>query len=415
MYHVHNLHRPLPKESNNHRKIVKSYLAKLFQKRLEQMKLDTNIELLEAKIQRGKLIICSKTPLKILSSAVLNGGLRDTNGIVSVHVPEDGSKDDEIHRNAEDFLRKEVSKLNLPTDNVVGLMTAADLRNVAVTNLRYDNITLSALVTAGTSVSATAGDKLTSKQRSIKFKKFGTINIILLVDGNLTDGCMVGAVNTVTEAKTVALRELDIRSRFSGDIASGTITDSVVVACTMRGPPIKYAGTASVLGELIGKSVKESLKKAIQKQERLVPNRSLAKRLEERGISIAKMITLFSQIHPEIRGNAEKFRQFSEELQRIISDQNVALLVTAGLRLDDDTKMGLIPEAQTNTSNEQPVVCEILQTAVADYLSKKNAISKHTIFDCQSLELAERMGLFTKNILFAVMDCVYSNTYRKSS
>jgi adenosylcobinamide hydrolase len=374
------------------------------------MKLDTNIESIEAKTQRGKLIICSKIPLKILSSAVLNGGLRDTNGIVSVHVPADGSKDDEIHRNAEDFLRKEVAKLNLPTDNVVGLMTAADLRNVAVTNLRYENITLSALVTAGTSVSAAAGDKLTSKQRSFKFKEFGTINIILLVDGNLTEGCMVGAVNTVTEAKTVALRELDIRSRFSGGIASGTITDSVVVACTKRGTPIKYAGTAAVLGELIGKSVKESLKKAIQKQERLVPNRSLTKRLEERGISIAKMITLFSQIHPEIRGNAEKIRQFSEELQRIISDQNVALLVIAGLRLDDDTKMGLIPEAPTNTSNEQLVVCEILQTAVADYLSKKNVTPKYVKLNDLSSDVAHRIGFFTRNILFVIMNGVYSNS-----
>jgi iron complex transport system ATP-binding protein len=273
-----------PKKAITIEKYLKATLPSFFRRGLNKMKLDTNIESIEAKIQRGKLVICSKPPLRILSSAVLNGGLRDANGIVSVHVPEDGSKDDEIHRNAEDFLRKEVSKLNLPQDKVVGLMTAADLRNVAVKSLRYDNITLSVFITAGTFFSAAAGDEIASKRSSLQFEKFGTINIIVLVDGNLTESCMVGAVNTVTEAKTVALRELDIRSHFSGDLASGTITDSVVVACTKRGNPIKYAGTATVLGELISKSVKESLKKAIIKQERLVPNRRLTKRLEERGI-----------------------------------------------------------------------------------------------------------------------------------
>jgi hypothetical protein len=222
---------------------------------------------------------------------------------------------------------------------------------------------------------------------------------------------MVGTVNTATEAKTVALRELDIRSHFSGDLASGTITDSVVVACTKRGPSIKYAGTATILGELIGKSIKESVKKAIHKQESVVPNRHLTKRLEERGISVAKMTTLFSQIHPDIRENSEKLRQFKEEIQRVLSDQNVASLVIAALRLDDDAKMGLIPETPTNTTKERLMVCEILQTAVTDYLSKKNVTSKSVRTDYQSPTAADQMGLFTKNILFAVLNCVYSGIY----
>ena len=372
------------------------------------MKLNTNIKSIEAEIQRGKLVVRSKTPLKILSSTVLNGGLRDANGIINVHIPEDYD-DGEIHKNAEDFLRREASKLSLPQDKVVGIMTAADLQNVEVMTQKNGDVTLSVLVTAGTSFSATAGDEIASKQNSFQFKKLGTINIIVLIDGNLTESCMVNAVSTVTEAKTVALRELDIRSHFSGDLASGTVTDSVVVACTKRGSPIKYAGTATVLGELIGKSVRESVKKAIHKQDNLVPNRPLTKRLEERGISIANMTTLFSQVHPTIRESAEKLGQFTEELQRVLSDQNIASLVIVGLRLDDDAKMGLIPEIPANTCHKKSVVCEILQTAVADYLSKKNVTSKYVRLDDLSSAVADRMGLFTRSILFAVMNGVYSN------
>ncbi|MBE0512380.1 adenosylcobinamide amidohydrolase [Candidatus Bathyarchaeota archaeon] len=375
------------------------------------MKLNTNIKSIKAEIQRGKLLVWSKTPLKILSFAVLNGGLRDANGIMSVQVPEDCGMDiaDEVHRNPEDFLRKEASKLNLSQDKVVGLMTAADLQNAEVTSRKYEDVTLSVLVTAGISFSATAGDKIASKYGSFRFKEFGTINIIVLIDGNLTESCMVNVMNTVTEAKTVALKELDIRSRFSGDLASGTVTDSVVVACTKRGSPIKYAGTATMIGELVGKSVKESVKKVIHKQENLVPNRPLTKRLEERGISIADMTTLFSQVHPNIRENAEKWSQFTEELQRVLSDQNIGSLVIAGLRLDEDAKLGLIPEIPVNACDEKFVVCEILQTAVADYLSKKDVTSRYVGLDDLSSAVADKLGLFTRSILFAVMKGVYSN------
>lgn len=371
------------------------------------MKLKTNIKSIEAEIQRGRLVVWSKTPLKILSSAVLNGGLQDANGIMSIQVPEDCGMDiaDEVHSNPEDFLRKEASKLNLSQDKVVGLMTAADLQNAEVTSRRYEDITLSVLVTAGISFSATAGDEIASKYGSFRFKEFGTINIIVLIDGNLTESCMVNAANTITEAKTVAIRELDIRSRFSGDLASGTVTDSVVVACTKRGSPIKYAGTATIMGELIGKSVKELVKKVIHKQENFVPNRPLTKRLEERGISIADITTLFSQVHPALRESAEKWGQFTDELQRVLSDQNIGSLVIAGLRLDDDAKTGLIP---VDAYDKKSVVCGILQTAVADYLSKKDVTSEYIEPELSSA-VADKTGFFTRSILFAVMNSIYSN------
>jgi adenosylcobinamide hydrolase len=37
--------------------------------------------------------------------------------------------------------------------------------------------------------------------------------------------------------------------------ATGTTTDAIVIAATQRGRPYKYAGTATKLGYLIGKTV----------------------------------------------------------------------------------------------------------------------------------------------------------------
>lgn len=375
------------------------------------MKLNTHIKSIQAEIRKNRLVLWSKAPLNVLSSATLNGGLRDTNGIMNVHVPEDCS-DDEIHRNAEDFLRKEAAELDLPSERVVGLMTAADVRKVSVISRRLADITLSVFVTAGTSFSATAGDEIASKKKPLQSKNLGTINIIALIDGNLTDSCMVGAANTVTEAKTVALRELDIRSRVSGDLASGTVTDSVVVACTKQGKPIKYAGTATALGELLGESVKESVKNAIQKQENMLPDRSLTKRLEERGISITKMTTLFSQTHPTIKENARKLTQFQKELQQVLRDQNVVSLVIALLRLDDDAKLGLIPESPTDAaSNEKLVDGGILQNAIVDYLSKKDDKSTHAHTKLGNSAITHQTSRVTEAILYSIMNCVYSSLF----
>ena len=381
------------------------------------MKLETRIKSVEAEIQGNKLVLRSKTPLKILSSAVLNGGLREANCIVSVHVPEETGLDidDEVHRDAGDFLMEETSKLGIPQDQLVGIMTAAKMKNVDIATRKFEDTTITAIATAGVHFSATAGDEIASKQSAFPFKKWGTINIILLVDANLTDSCMVNAVSTVTEAKTVALRELDVRSRFSGEIATGTVTDSVVIACTKRGSKIAYAGTATPIGELIGKSVREAVKKALRNQENMVSNRSLTRRLRERGITVENMTTLFSQIRPILGENPEKRKQFKEELEHVLSDQNIAGLVIAGLRLDEDAKTGLIPENPANEYGRNFVLSKILQKAVTDYMSKEKTPSRYVRPDYLSSIFADKMGWFSRSVLSAVMYSVYSNVFANQS
>ena len=381
------------------------------------MKLETKIKSVEAEVQENILILRSKTPLKILSSAVLNGGLREANCIVSVHVPEETGLDidDNVHREAGDFLREETEKLGIPQDQLVGIMTAAKMKNVDIATSKFEDITLTAIATAGVHFAATAGDEIASKQSAFPPIKWGTINIIVLVDGDLTDSCMVNAMSTIAEAKTVALRELDVRSRFSGEIATGTVTDSVVLACTKRGRKIAYAGTATPLGELIGKSVRQAVKEALRNQENIVSDRPLTRRLKERGITVENMTTLFSQISSILDENPEKRKQFIEKVEHALSDQNIAALVIAGLRLDEDAKTGLIPENPANEYGRNFVLSKILQKAVTDYLSKGKKSYRYVRPDYLSSIFAEKMGWFTRSILSAVMYAVYSDVLESHS
>jgi len=256
---------------------------------------------------------------------------------------------------------------------------------------------LTLFVTGGKTVAVTAGEPAASKNPP----KPGTINIILLVDGNMTDGAMVEAHKTITEAKTVALRELDLRSQFSGDLATGTLTDTIAVACTKKGEPIRFTGTFTLIGELIGQGVTECVKNAIYLQEGLAPGRPLMERLTERGIEIEKLMSLFSRIVPV---EDAKSQQFKKEVEQTLADKKIAGLILASLRFDDDLRKGLIPE-RDEKSVDQDVFEEIVSAAVRIYLSDT------CISDVECLRLMtkeESLGPLTTCVLNAIMKNVYS-------
>ena len=248
----------------------------------------------------------------------------------------------------ENFLINVASQLQLPKDKVVGLMTAAKMQNVVVSTEKYDDVTLTVFVTGGATVAVTAGEPAASK--SSQLPKVGTINIIVVVDGNLTEGSMVEVVKSATEAKTVAIRELDIRSRFSGDLATGTLTDSIAVGCTKKGEPIRYAGTFTIIGELIGKCVREGVKTAIYKQENISPERSLVERLVDRCLPLE---TILSQVSEgKITTETPGYLQLRKRVESILSDPKISSLVIASLRLDEDLAKGLIPKKTQNTLDQ---------------------------------------------------------------
>jgi adenosylcobinamide hydrolase len=366
------------------------------------MKLNVEIENINAEIKDQTLVIWSKTPLRVLSSALLNGGLTEANGIINVQVPEgSGSDVNDMHWSGpEAFLKKKLELLQLPKEKVVGLMTAAQMKNVVASTEKYDGVTLTVFVTAGATVAVTAGEPAASK--SSQHQKIGTINIIILVDGNLTEGGMVEVVKTATEAKTVAIRELDIRSRFSGDLATGTLTDSVVVGCTKKGDPIQYAGTFTILGELIGKCVRKGVKTAIYKQENISSNRPLVERLTDRCLSLETIISQVSE--GKINSECTEYQQIRKQLESILSDWKIAALVIAALRLDEDFTKGLIPQKTADTVDQVSFEA-IIQSAVRCFSVD---FSEFACNKKKSVDKAQ-LGPFSKCVLRAILKKARSN------
>ncbi len=93
----------------------------------------------------------------------------------------------------------------------------------------------------------------------------GTINTWVIVNGKLSDEAFYQAMITATEAKTKALAEEGIRDLQTNTIATGTATDSLLIAATQQGEEMPYAGPITDVGKLIGHGVFETTVEAIRK------------------------------------------------------------------------------------------------------------------------------------------------------
>lgn len=192
------------------------------------------------------LTLRSAKNLHVLASAVVGGGLTRTRCIINRHVHKNYR-----HPDPADDLRAYAAGCGIP-EPFVGLMTAVYLDQTRTATLRDNHLTIAAVVTAGLSNPATPG--LSPPASPLP----GTINIILLVDAQLSPGAMVNAVITTTEVKTHLLLERGVCTP-NGYPATGTSTDAVVVACTGRGASLPYAGPATRVGWLIGQGVRQAL------------------------------------------------------------------------------------------------------------------------------------------------------------
>ncbi|MDS1029254.1 adenosylcobinamide amidohydrolase [Bacillota bacterium LX-D] len=199
------------------------------------------------------LLIKADQPLKVASSAILGGHLRTANYILNHTVDLNYGGDD-----PEKDLQQVAAGLELKKD-IVGMMTAVSIKNTLMSCCQIESLKVVTLCTAGIGNPGVAGIPI----RQVTNNNCpGTINLIVLIDGNLTEAAMINAVMTATEAKARSLFKKQIKLA-NGEQVTGTTSDAIVVACTGNGKSIPYAGTATDLGYLIGKTVYESLTKGI--------------------------------------------------------------------------------------------------------------------------------------------------------
>jgi len=361
----------------------------------------------ELRLVGKNLLVLFDEPKRVVSSAVLNGGLKLAKAILNHQVSKDFD-----HRDPEGYLRKVVDELGIEGD-VVGLMTAADVDKYGMSTQEHGDLSVTAIVTAGVSNAAACGEPASGGLSS-------TINIIVLVGARMTDSCMIEAVKTVTEAKCRALAHLDVRSAYGDELATGTTTDAVAIAELGGGRELSYCGSGTKLGELIGRTVFEAVVKALEKGDGLRAGRGLLERLRERGITLEDVVSAGLEMfvpHPGVESEERAAEMLREELLELASDVNVCSLVLAGLRLDEDAKRGLIPGLAASSYSKDPVFLvadEVLGMSIANYAAGTLGLFEYMRFDRAKPGLLKRLGPFADDVIGALIASASSRMYSRA-
>jgi adenosylcobinamide amidohydrolase len=199
---------------------------------------------------------------RVISSAVLNGGLVHAAHIVNLHVPqhiEPRQPFDPPEVALIDYCRR--MGWEAPA---VGMMTAAPMSSLRRAVRREGDVEVAALVTAGLSNARRVGDPAEWRTLEDVPPMPHTINIIVGTNAQLTDAALVEAVQMVTEVKVALLQDLQIVSAATGRPATGTGTDCVAVFSGLGPPRIRYCGKHVLFGEMLAGAVMEALGESLK-------------------------------------------------------------------------------------------------------------------------------------------------------
>lgn len=273
-------------------------------------------------------------------------------------------------------------ELGLDPEYTSGLGTAADMENVSIIEEKYEELSVTALVTGGIETNGgRVGDPASYVERNGKTEpvKNGTINIIVSIDGNLPPRTLTRALITITEAKTAAIQELLEGSKYSSGIATGSGTDGVIVYSNLENENIyNDAGKHSKLGELLGRAVKKAVKEALAKQSNLTPEtqKSVFRRGRRYGINLENIWSSYVEKNPE---KFEKKLEWIEVLEKLEKEEEIVSLTSLYIHLLDQLEWKLLSKkiVKQHCSQIKKMIMESLGLNIEKIEEEDNLIESY--------------------------------------
>ncbi|MCP3740883.1 adenosylcobinamide amidohydrolase [Rossellomorea sp. BNER] len=201
------------------------------------------------------LVLKTPEPLKTMSSGVIGSGVGWYQNFINRHVAKTYNCTD--HRPE---MKKYIQDLGFGPSDTVGMMTAVNLGDVSYKLYQGDEFSIFVVVTAGV---GNAIDASKSEQHSFELTP-GTINTWVFINGKITEEAFIQSIMTATESKVKVLHNQKVKDSVTGTLATGTSTDSILIAATQQGKELEYAGTITPLGKLISKGIYECTTNAIE-------------------------------------------------------------------------------------------------------------------------------------------------------
>ncbi len=169
------------------------------------------------------------------------------------------------------YLEHVAARLGVNHD-YVALMTAVSLKQLVTVREERAGVWVEGFFTVGISNAVRAGEPAILGKNRENCVVTGTINIIMVTNARLTASAMVGAVQVATESKTAELLSERVPSWTGLPGATGTGTDAVVVASGVQGEgmALRYSGTHTLFGEMIGRLVRRGVSEGLARWESIL-------------------------------------------------------------------------------------------------------------------------------------------------
>ncbi len=216
---------------------------------------------------------------RVLSTAPYNGGYHTDLTTILNHDgnPGAGCSAEMKGDTYREHMMNTIREIGLDLETTTGMETAVHMETAAIRTETYQHLSATAIVTGGVEVNGgRVGDPATWLEdgKVAPEYRLGTINILLCLNVDLSEGAMARALVTCTEAKTAALLELMAESHYSRGLATGSGTDGTAIIADMESDCyLTDTGKHSKIGELIGKAVKGAVKEALYRQSGMGPEK----------------------------------------------------------------------------------------------------------------------------------------------
>jgi iron complex transport system ATP-binding protein len=151
-------------------------------------------------------------------------------------------------------------------------MTAVRIEQLVTLRVQEDDLWVEGFFTVGVTNAVRAGEPPPIAPHNRHAQTPGTINMILVTNAQLPVSAMVTMTQVATESKTAALFEQQVPSWTGLPGATGTGTDAIVLVCG-EGPRVRYSGTHTTLGALVGQLVFRAIGLGL----RLIQNQTVIK------------------------------------------------------------------------------------------------------------------------------------------
>ena len=292
-------------------------------------------------------------PHRVLSNSAHVGGQREDLRYLVNHQSCEATADRERHEliaaaGQVAYHHRVCAELGLSPDETAVLGTAANMVYAAHRTATFDGLRVDAFTTAGVAGNAArAGDPAAWTETDEGWRRAspppGTINTILLIDCPVTPAAQARAVVTMTEAKSAALADLAVPSRYSPTIATGTGTDQFCLAAPLDAARRSKESTSPhvKLGEIIGVAVKESVAEALRWQNGLEASytRGLFHALGRFGLTEARAMERLAELLP-----AARYELLDKNRKAVFFEPGVGAAAYALAAVLDRVRCGTIPE-----------------------------------------------------------------------